>query len=144
MITVESAGTSIYLALTLLWLYYATCWSTLSTTAGRNLSGSTGLEPASHLQLSQKVWKSNRTGICMSSCTSIPGHLSVIQGVGEFTKSLLSLQNPQFYSNLTLNLTSQNCPLGVGTPFLSTHWWLLWSAPSLTWADRISRASRYR
>lgn len=26
-------------------------------------------------------------------------------------------------------------------PFLSIHWWLMWSAPSLIWADRISKAS---
>lgn len=59
-----------------------------SATGGQNLfSGSTGLEPADafshHLQLSQKVWKSMRTGTCVASCTSAPGHVHITQGVGE-------------------------------------------------------------
>lgn len=87
MIPVESAGTSICLGLTLLQLHYATCWSMLRTQLEERqkplFTASTGLEPVSHLQLSQKVWKSNGTGICMSSCTSIPGHLYIIQGAGE-------------------------------------------------------------
>lgn len=35
---------------------------------------------------------------------------------------------PQLYCNLTLTLTSQNCCLGWGVPFLSIHCWVMWSA----------------